>query len=868
MRKKLSIILIGTMMMLLGFTKPYMAKAATTQTALQSSAKNVYGATIDIQNAQRILGTLGYNYIRTDQPGYVLPTLTSNDLILGGVVDPGNKAQKLSGADRDGTIAAIRAYAGIKNVYGAGADLANAKGILGTTGYNYIQTDAAGFQKPSSFTASAIILGGTGTQGGISDTNIGGAIRLWGANSALTAQAINNYRSPKYVYGTSTDIANAKNILGTSGYDYIYTDETGFVKPSSFTSNDIILGGPGTTNGIPDTNIGAATRLWGADSVATTNALQNSAISENVYRTSVDIQHLQRILGTTGFNYIQSDIAGFIKPNTFSSNDIILGGPGTTGGIADTNLNGATRLAGVDRAGTIAAIRKIAGTKNVYGTGVDLANAKAVLGTTGYNYIQTDAAGFVKPSSFTSKDIILGGTGTQGGISDTNIGGAIRLWGANSLLTAQAINNYYAPKYVYGTSTDIANAKNILGTTGYDYIYTDAPGFVKPSSFASNEIILGGTGTTNGIPDTNIGAATRLWGADSAATTKAIQNYAVSKNVYGTSVDIQNARSILGTTGYNYIQSDLSVFITPVFTINDIILGGGIADPSGKAIRLSGANRDLTAQTVRDYAHVPDIQNEAWGYINRNSADMFVPITVDGTGSTINISINTKVQVYSSSGDYYDCYYPGTNGVKILKLYLTPTTAPIGTDGTVYATVCTNTSGTHLTTAQIQANAKYIYNYLTQKGWSKNAICGLLGNLEAESNINPGVWENLDLTTGLTSGFGIVQWTPSGNKFLKWANLSASQVDEMTRNDPKQLMNKELEFMLIELIPGSAYYTWIPTTLYYSPYSMTANEYIHSSYSAESLALVWHGSYERSSDPYQVAQKRSSNATFWYNFFS
>ncbi|MBP3458754.1 MAG: hypothetical protein J6K58_06065 [Lachnospiraceae bacterium] len=34
------------------------------------------------------------------------------------------------------------------------------------------------------------------------------------------------------------------------------------------------------------------------------------------------------------------------------------------------------------------------------------------------------------------------------------------------------------------------------------------------------------------------------------------------------------------------------------------------------------------------------------------------------------------------------------------------------------------------------ANAEYIFNYLTKKGWSLKAICGLLGNMHIESHYN------------------------------------------------------------------------------------------------------------------------------------
>jgi len=47
---------------------------------------------------------------------------------------------------------------------------------------------------------------------------------------------------------------------------------------------------------------------------------------------------------------------------------------------------------------------------------------------------------------------------------------------------------------------------------------------------------------------------------------------------------------------------------------------------------------------------------------------------------------------------------------------------------------------------------------------------------------------------------------------------------------------------------------------------MTADEYINSNYDADTLALVWHGSYERSTDSLDVLQERCESAKKWYDF--
>lgn len=71
----------------------------------------------------------------------------------------------------------------------------------------------------------------------------------------------------------------------------------------------------------------------------------------------------------------------------------------------------------------------------------------------------------------------------------------------------------------------------------------------------------------------------------------------------------------------------------------------------------------------------------------------------------------------------------------------------------------------YLTTEEMQYNAQLVQAYGLNAGWSKNAICAILGNMESESGINPGIWENLTPGRG---GYGLVQWTPY-TKYSQWA---------------------------------------------------------------------------------------------------
>lgn len=112
-----------------------------------------------------------------------------------------------------------------------------------------------------------------------------------------------------------------------------------------------------------------------------------------------------------------------------------------------------------------------------------------------------------------------------------------------------------------------------------------------------------------------------------------------------------------------------------------------------------------------------------------------------------------------------------------------------------------------------------IYNYLFNKGWTKESICGLLGNIQQESQLNPGVWQDQDNTK---LGYGLVQWDDA-TKFLNWANLRVNDTNSMANNNSTQLMNLQLDFLIwsSETSTSSSVRKWFPTTGYGSPYYFT-----------------------------------------------
>ena len=89
-----------------------------------------------------------------------------------------------------------------------------------------------------------------------------------------------------------------------------------------------------------------------------------------------------------------------------------------------------------------------------------------------------------------------------------------------------------------------------------------------------------------------------------------------------------------------------------------------------------------------------------------------------------------------------------------------------------------NTSNA-LNQSQMEVNATYLYNALNSRGWSINAIAGILGNMQAESSINPGRWQGNNV--GVGPAYGIVQWDPF-TKYTNWALNQGLDPSEMDSN--------------------------------------------------------------------------------------
>ena len=176
-----------------------------------------------------------------------------------------------------------------------------------------------------------------------------------------------------------------------------------------------------------------------------------------------------------------------------------------------------------------------------------------------------------------------------------------------------------------------------------------------------------------------------------------------------------------------------------------------------------------------------------------------------------------------------------------------------------------------LNTAQMYVNAKYISSYLQNRGFTKNAACGILGNMYAEtSKIDPGLWED-DCFDSPRGGYGLVQWTTykyeetkEPNPFLLYAaeiglisdSRACSELDSLALSNPKKLMNAELDWLIKSMGSGTKYFFYNPEMNHTGRPKMTFEKFKKSTLAASELAIIFHDYYERSTDSEQRIKDR------------
>lgn len=151
-------------------------------------------------------------------------------------------------------------------------------------------------------------------------------------------------------------------------------------------------------------------------------------------------------------------------------------------------------------------------------------------------------------------------------------------------------------------------------------------------------------------------------------------------------------------------------------------------------------------------------------------------------------------------------------------------------------------------------NALIIAQKLLDAGWTKNAVAGVLGNMQTESTMNPGLWESRtdweasgEDPLDNSHGYGLVQWTPWG----KYTNYAERHGFERVHIDSQlQRIFAEVEQEL----------QWIRT----DKYDFSFQEFTQSTESAYYLAGAFVRNYERPNITAETYEQRGKQAEYYF----
>ena len=164
--------------------------------------------------------------------------------------------------------------------------------------------------------------------------------------------------------------------------------------------------------------------------------------------------------------------------------------------------------------------------------------------------------------------------------------------------------------------------------------------------------------------------------------------------------------------------------------------------------------------------------------------------------------------------------------------------------GWYYATL-----GNSLTQDEREYNASRAMTVLRQNGFTIYAAAGIVGNMWAESFMNPGQWQS---NTAYTGGYGLVQWSPYTD-YSTWAG------PDWENNGPL-----EMERILYERDTGLEFYpsptypqwTWTSFAAMVPVEGMTENETVNLA------ASVFLYNYLRPGDPAATEANRKFHARY------
>ena len=161
----------------------------------------------------------------------------------------------------------------------------------------------------------------------------------------------------------------------------------------------------------------------------------------------------------------------------------------------------------------------------------------------------------------------------------------------------------------------------------------------------------------------------------------------------------------------------------------------------------------------------------------------------------------------------------------------------------------------YLSSSQMQENAETLWPAMQALGWSDWAIAAILGNMQTESSLNPGIWQGLD-EGNMSGGYGLVQWTPA-SKFISWADSNGYAQDDYSGQLARIVWEEQNGE---QYYPTSAYPLSFNEFLNYTPQEGESDEEV-----CKWLAAAWVKNYERPKN--QNQPQRGEQAWRWFQIF-
>lgn len=171
-------------------------------------------------------------------------------------------------------------------------------------------------------------------------------------------------------------------------------------------------------------------------------------------------------------------------------------------------------------------------------------------------------------------------------------------------------------------------------------------------------------------------------------------------------------------------------------------------------------------------------------------------------------------------------------------------------------------SGDYPLDAEVLNNAKCLCNYLMARGWSRNAVSGVLGNAFSESRIQPRTFQEGETDPEYT-GYGLIQWTPYSLLFDYLDVYAPGWRSDININGYGQASKLDDEANNRNAQSGTwGYVSWTPNE--YRRIS-SYKEFTESTDTPEFLAITFYYGRERGAETLNNSSQRAQWARTFYD---